>query len=464
MRKTLLALALLSPALIVTPAAADPTQPNVVVILTDDMRADELKYLPNVRSLLRDHGLTFSRSYVSNALCCPSRTSLLTGNYSHTSGVYTNGEGSLWNEFGGYDGFLAHDNETRTIAYALDGAGYRTGLFGKSLNLQGTNPPLAGFDVWSGFAEDNGRYIDYTLNRDGVFTDYGSARSDYSTDVLAVDATEFVNTTPEGEPLFAYFAPYGPHGGAGIAPRRYFGDADGLNRPSGRAFNERDVSDKPRYIRRLPRLTAAERAKVAERNERRVEALLAVDDAVADIIDALESSGRLANTVIVFTSDNGHERGEHRWTDKLAPYDGSIHVPLVVRYDALGLAGMTSELAANVDVAPTIAELTGTAFGPVDGLSLVPLLTTGAPVRESMLLEHVHYGAKNDPPTYCGLRTPTRLFVRYATGENELYDTTADPAQLKNRAGRAAYAGEVAAFTDALRTACTPLPPGMPSF
>lgn len=448
-------------------AEADP-RPNVVVILTDDMRADELRYMPNVNRLLAAEGLTYSNAYVSNPHCCPSRSSILTGNYSHTTGVYTNGSGE-WSEYGGYEGFMSHGNDPLTFPVALDGAGYRTGLFGKSLNGQGADDPaLSGFDTWLGLVHlpGTGRYLDYFMNRDGTITEYGHAAADYSTDVFAADAVEFITSVPSEEPLLAYYAPSGPHSGVGISPRRYDGDAEGLNRLRGPAFNERNVKDKPRYIRSLPRLDGFRLASVLNGNEERVEALWAVDDAVGDIVQALDDSGRLENTVILFMSDNGHQRGEHRWSGKQVPYESSLRVPLVIRFDALGLSGTTDSLAANVDLAETIAELTGTPLADTDGVSLVRTFS-GGHVRSAVLVEHLNYSpSRYDAPTLCGLRTAHRMFTRYATGELELYNMRRDPHQLVNLARHPTRrASAIIAKLDArLRRECSPLPPGMSSW
>lgn len=442
------------------PAAAAPVEPSVVVVLADDMRADELRYLPNVQRLLMDEGMTFRRAFVSNSTCCPSRATILTGDYSHTTGVYTNGSGPDPSQ-GGYEAFHGHGNESRTIALALQQAGYRTGLFGKYLNGMDRNPAPIGWDTWDAFAEHNGEYYDYVANENGEFVRYGHGRRAYSTDVFGRAAVEFIQTTPADQPLFAYYAPYGPHGPS-TPPARYRNALRPANAPGGTAaFNERNVSDKPAYISERPRLTATKRATLASVNQARVEALRAVDDWVGRIVHALEDTDRLHDTIIVFASDNGQSRGEHRWIYKLVPYEDSIRVPLVVRADALGTSGVTTALAANTDFAPTLAELTDTPFHPTDGVSLVPTLTTGQPVRRDVLLEHEWYDAKFDPPSFCGLRTEDALFVRYATGEEELYDMTLDPDQLRNRAGDQTYAPQLAALRLRTQALCDPLPPGM---
>ena len=189
--------------------------------------------------------------------------------------------------------------------------------------------------------------------------------------------------------------------------------------------------------------------------------LLAADEAVANIIDTLESTGRLDNTLIMFASDNGYVRGEHRFTGKLAPYEEALRVPLAIRYDALISTPRTdSHLVVNVDWAQTFAEIGGVSAPGAEGTSLVPLLTNpNATWRTEFLIEHVQTG---DPvPTYCGIRDTRYVYVRYATGEEELYDLSTDPYQMTNRATDPSLASVLAERRTRLQTLCNPPPPGL---
>ena len=433
-----------------------PPRPNVVLIVSDDQRADALWVMPAVRRLIGDHGVTFSNALVTNPFCCPSRATILTGRYSHSTRVYSN-EGDV----GGWHAFAAHGAERNTIATALDRAGYRTGLFGKYLNgydnaPDGYVPP--GWDRWFSFAGNNGAYFDWRAfdDRRGLLR-FGHDPGDYSTDVIASKAVRFIRGTAAGRPLFLMVTPYGPHDPWTPAPRHQHA-FDGAQVDLGPGFSE-DVSDKPPYIRRRA-LSGA--AAMRERTRAEWETLRSVDELVARVFAALAATGRVQNTLVIFLSDHGISNGQHRWQHKLTPYEESIHIPMLVRYDAGGtLRGATSAaLAANVDVAPTILDFTGTSLPGVEGRSLRSVLAGAAPnVRDMLLLEHSR-ALGIDVPPYCGLRTRRYTFARYAGGFLELYDLSTDPYELENVARSPAYAATVAWLDRELRARCLPPPPG----
>jgi N-acetylglucosamine-6-sulfatase len=448
----------------VTAASARPavdTRPNIVLILTDDQRFDEIANMPNLQADVTDHGVQFSNAFVVNSECCPSRTTILTGKYSHGTDVYQNKP-----PHGGFQTF--EPEEGTTIATQLQTAGYRTGLVGKYLNgydnTQVSHVP-AGWDRWValtfGNADGNSNgYYDYTLSVDGTAHAYGSAPADYSTDVLAAHATDFIDNTPSGQPLFLYFAPYAPHGPT-VAPPRYKHACPGLppiRRPD---FNEADVSDKPHYVSKHALLTPNEIAKYDRRHKKDCRALLGADDAVGNIVDALQANGRLSNTLLVFMSDNGYLLGEHRRSGKIVPYEESIRVPMIVRYDPITSTeqGTTDDnLVLNMDLAPTFAAAGGTTAPGAEGMNLLPLLADpGTPWRSEFLVEHWGEGGV---PVFCGLRTTQYKFVEYDKQGGELYDLAADPYELQNQASNAAYAAIKAQLHDDLVTLCSPPPPG----
>jgi len=443
---------------------ASPTKPNIILIVTDDQRFDSLFAMPHVSTELMQRGITFRRGFVSNPLCCPSRAAILTGGYSHTTGVYTNGNSPP--EPGGWQAFHDNGDEDGTIALALQKAGYRTALLGKYFNnYPGGVPP--GWNVWASFAglKNGGAYYDYSLYEKDVggtrIEEYGSDPSDYSTTVLNNKAMTFLRSTSPATPFFLYVAPFAPHGGIVPAPSDK-GSYAGYRQPLPESFNERDVSDKPSYIRVLDPIRKRE---VRKQFRLQYEALQAVDRMVDHIVRYLASTGRLQDTAITFISDNGINRGEHRWEGKSVPYEESIRVPFVVRYDPMTgpRAGSASNaFVANVDLAPTFAELAGdTPFqgvGSVDGTSFVPLLDGSRySTRSNLLLEHLHEPIKL-VPSFCGLRTPGRLYVRYASGFEELYRLDSDPHELRNVANQAP--AEVAALRQITETECSPPPPG----
>jgi N-acetylglucosamine-6-sulfatase len=433
-------------------AAIEPYDPpNVVLILTDDQRWDTVSEMPTVMTELAGHGITFGHGYVSNPLCCPSRASILTGQYSHSNGVYTN-------KARVHGGFAAFDDRS-TVATWLDDAGYRTALLGKYLNgYEGTYVP-PGWDRW--FATYlNGAFYDYLASDDGIERVYGSDPADYGTTVLAHKAVEFIGSTPSDMPLFLYFAPHAPHAPAMAAPgdRRAYPDLRPWRPP---AYNEADVSDKPAYIADRPPLDALEAARTDEFRQSQLRSLLALDRAVGQILDALEEGGRLANTLIVFTSDNGYLWGEHRWTSKVVPYEESVRVPFIVRFDPIIHSARTEEqLVLNIDLAPTFAELANVRTRRAEGASLVPLFRDqGGPWRVDFLLEHLQKSS-GGVPTYCGVHSDRYVYVRYGTGEEELYDLRRDPAQLTDQVTNERYAETLIQMRKRLWELCDPLPPG----
>jgi arylsulfatase A-like enzyme len=189
--------------------------------------------------------------------------------------------------------------------------------------------------------------------------------------------------------------------------------------------------------------------------------LLAVDRAVGTIVDSLDQTGRLSNTLIVYTSDNGMSWGEHRWGTKLVPYEESIHVPFIVRFDPMiGSPRRDEHLVVNIDLAPTFAELASAAAPGVEGQSLVPLFeNVRSPWRSEFLLEHMQH-SDGGVPTYCGVHAERYVYVRYRTGEEELYDLERDPTELANQVENERYAQTRMQMGERLRHLCDPLPPG----
>lgn len=449
----------------VASAAAFFVQADVVLILTDDQRWDALEF-PTLQTEMIAKGVTFSQAFVPNPICCPSRASILTGRYSHGTDVYKNNP-----PHGGFDTFTGNGSDSSTMATWLRSAGYTTGFIGKYLNGYGVGdtdyvPP--GWDRWVAMAlagvegGDVGGYYDYVLSVDGVDTSFGSAEEDYSTDVLAAYATDFIAEAPAHAPLLLYFAPRAPHKPTTVAARHTaeFSQLAPLASPN---LNEADVSDKPSYVRSLPVLSSSQMQSNQALRRRHYRTLLAVDEALAAILRQLEESGRLQDTMIVFMSDNGLLFGEHRWKGKEVPYEESIRVPFIVRYDPLtgGQASTVGEMVLNVDVAPTFAELAGVPATTAQGLSLLGLIDGSTSTwRTDFLLEHVRTAVNGIAvPAYCGVRTTSAKYVRYADGQEELYDLLADPFEMQNLAAEPAYADEKAALHQRTRELCVPTPP-----
>jgi N-acetylglucosamine-6-sulfatase len=432
------------------------------------MRKDDLSktYMPQTTMELVEKGMSFQNAFVSNPLCCPSRATIMRGQYSHNTDVWFNT--NVYNpdpnvRDGGWQGYNGNGYEKDNVATRLQAAGYTNGLFGKYLNGYGddtvpvpTAPPPGWDEVgddW--FAFKTLGYYNYDVNDNGTIKHYGSTNSNYSTNVLNSQVQEFIraNAAPGKPPIFAYVAPYAPHGPATPGP----GDKqtfNGLKAPRPLSFNERDVTDKPPWIQSLRRFSSDDIANIDQRHENRVESLQAVDDLVAAVVRTLGEQGVLSNTYIVFTSDNGFHHGEHRIRQgKARPYEESVRVPLVIRGpDAASPeppvvqpGSSTDMLVLNTDYMPTFMDLAGAETPPyVDGRSLLPVLTGPPPSswRTAILLE----GRKNsaDPEivldrNYNGIRTSTSKYIEYESlsgsgSIRELYDLTpsADPLELTN--------------------------------
>ncbi|MET0903496.1 MAG: sulfatase [Acidimicrobiales bacterium] len=439
-------------------ATSKPSAPegvNVVVIMTDDQTAESMRVMPEVAELIGDAGTTFDDSIVSFPVCCPSRATFLTGQYAHNHGVRT-----ITPPHGGYGWF--RDEET-TLPAALEAAGYDTIHIGKYLNGYGVDRPPAvpsGWTEWHGAIDPSTyEYYGFTLLEDGEERTYGP--DEYQTDVYTDLAVDAIREHASGDrPFFlniAYLAPHlnavetdagGPSADSGAAgdrrdvrtavpAPRHDGTFDDEAPPSTPDVGEEDVSDKPPRFRDLPPLDDAALAAIAERYQQALASLLAVDEGVARIIEALDDEGELDDTVVVFTSDNGFFYGEHRIEDgKAWFYEPSIRVPLLVRGPGVQADSTVSSLVANIDLAPTIFELTGVSpLRPVDGRSLVPLLTDGDGAAPDGGFEDRAVLLDTGGPfaPHHGVRTPTHLYVEYSDGERELYDLVADPHQLDNR-------------------------------
>jgi N-acetylglucosamine-6-sulfatase len=441
-------------------AARAATRPNIVFILTDDqdLLLRSMQYLPQTKALIAAQGMTFSQDFVPLSLCCPSRSTILTGLYPHNHRVYTNKAPD-----GGFARFAALGHEDATIGTALHDAGYRTALLGKYLNNYPNGDDLEHVPPgWDEFASpavgDAYGEFNYSLNENGTLVPYGAAAADYMTDVLAAKARRFVTgAAASGQPFFLYLAVYAPHKPATPAPR-HAALFPGLKAPRTPSFDEVDVADKPVSIRKLPRLNAKSTNVIDTLYRKRVQSLQAVDEAVAALVATLKASGQLDNTYIFFTSDNGFHLGQHRLQPgKYTPYETDVHVPLFVRGPGIAPGSSTSLLTSSVDFVPTIAELAGVDLPfPVDGRSLVPLLHGKTPAgwRQVTLLEQFEFATDvnapdsvlepPDPqdatvsayPSHLGVRMPGLKYVEYGTGEREVYDLAHDPDERNNMASR----------------------------
>ncbi|MFN2612153.1 MAG: sulfatase, partial [Solirubrobacterales bacterium] len=477
-------------------AGAAANSPNVVLILTDDQITSEFDspVMPQTAALIRNRGVSFSRFYASYPLCCPSRATFLSGQYMHNHMV----RGNL-PPFGGQQVFASSGIEANSLPVWLQAAGYETAHVGKYLNGYGGggNPQVPpGWSEWYGQisdydpAEVGGRlYYNYSLLEKGlvgpaILHNYGSAPGDYQGDVLRDKALGVLgDLSAAGKPFYLEFAPHAPHYPF-TPPPRYAGTATATPVPKLPGVNEKNIKDKPLFLRLAARhrLSVATLGKLILDRRMRLEQLHAVDDYVAAIVNRLASLGELSNTYLVFASDNGYFFGEHRIVaGKYLPYEPSAKVPFAIAGPGIPAGATSRELSSNADFAPTVAAIAGAAPTlRMDGRSLLPFaanpnLRSGRPVlleadvgpgtgtvRSGPLPETTvrrlglagragtsdfeqepgaepqrRFGADGDnAPAYKAIRTNRWLFVVYATGERELYDMAKDPAQLNNLRAR----------------------------
>jgi arylsulfatase A-like enzyme len=399
--------------------------------------------------------MTFTNFHVSNPLCCPSRSTYLTGQYSHTHGVESNG---------GANGGFANFDDASTLATWLDGAGYHTTHIGKYLNGYGNAQNRAyippGWDNWLAATRGTQLLYDYQMNQNGTLVEYGSAPQDFKTDVFAGLAVGNIQARAGNGPFFMSVSVTAPHNefngdtqSVRAAPR-HEGIFANLPFPVKASYNEADVTDKPLWVQAQPLLSATSQAGIAQSWRDKLEGLQSVDDLVASVVSALRVEGVLNDTVIFFTSDNGFHFGDHRIPGgKNRVYEESTLVPLLVRGGPFTGGATRSQVVGNIDLAPTIASLAGVTPGlTTDGISLVPYAAKRNFRKDrALLLENSPTNANS----FDAIRTRRWVYALLATGEQELYKLTKDPLQLTSQHGRRGYATRKARLATALARLAT---------
>jgi N-acetylglucosamine-6-sulfatase len=399
-------------------------QPNVIVIMTDDQTAATVPLMPQVNALLGTDGTNFEQAIASFPLCCPSRASNLTGQYAHNHGVLHNG--------GPFGGFAALDH-INTLPVWLRAAGYRTMHVGRYLNgYEFKDGVPAGYTDWFGSPHSSAfNYASWKVNENGVLRSYPQADrpGEYQTDQSTRRAVGLIeDAAPSAQPFYLslwYVAPHrgGPRdpddpsspGTPSPAPRHRDAFA-GYAMPRWPHFNEGSMYDKPQVVADRPRFTPEKVAGIEENWRQELESLLAVDEGVAQITDALRRTGELENTLIVYMSDNGFMHGEHRaLAEKVLPYEESIRIPLLMRGPGIPRGRVDTRLVANIDVPATILDATGAVPGRlIDGRSLLDLASDpGEEWGRDILIENGR-GA-NGIPTYRGIRNYRFLYVEHQT-------------------------------------------------
>jgi len=423
--------------------AARSARPNIVFILIDDLRWDELGIMghpyiktPNIDRIGKE-GVLFRNAFMTTPLCSPSRAGFLTGQYAHTNGIIDNIDRS------------AASHQLVTFPLLLHKSGYETAFVGK-WHMGNDDTPRPGFDRWVSF-KGQGTYLNPEFNEDGISV----KAPGYITDILNNYAVEFIKRR-HNKPFLIYLAHKAVHpevmqhddGSVNLADAELFIPAErhrnlyaGKTIPH-RPNYKRAPEDKPALQRRIGDLPplGATTATHDESILGRQRSLMAVEEGVGKILKALKETGELDNTILVFASDNGYFYGEHGLSvERRLAYEESIRMPLLVRYPKVIKAGtVRDEFALNIDLAPTLLELAGVAVpATMQGRSLVPLLQDGKPPwRHSFLIEY--YTDKVFPRVllmgYRAVRTEHWKYIHYLelAEMDELYDLKTDPYEMKN--------------------------------
>jgi len=423
-------------------------QPNIIVIESDDQPTIAFNHhaMPKTFRRVVDHGTVFSQMVATPPLCCPSRAALMTGDYPHNSGVWSN-----------KPGYRDLEGKGDVLPVWLHRAGYRTALEGKFLNgygsFAGDEPPPGWDHVMRPI--DPYRYFGTPFWRDGRHVRLPP--NGYITDAETHDAVGYLRSNLGAkQPIFMWYTPTAPHNGTPPTPPCDHWDpvpkAADYERfanaalPKSPNYNEPDVSDKPPGLQRPP-LTPQQQARILQRYRCALGSLWSVDQGVKAIVDELQAAGELRNTLLIYTSDNGMMYGEHRFSSgKEKPYEESTRVPLAVRPPRTTAAPphTSSAPVGMVDLAPTIldyaraAPCSASGCRRLDGRSLRPLLEGRSrrwPADRGLLIE------LNADCAYEGIRTTSAVYVEYGTapggncpgpGVRELYDLSRDPFQLHN--------------------------------
>jgi arylsulfatase A-like enzyme len=396
-------------------AQAAVDRPNVLIILTDDQRASgTLSVMPHTRGLFREGGTKYANALATTPWCCPSRSSIFSGQYVHNHDVRSPAD-------------LARFNHRNTIQHELKAAGYLTAITGKFLNRWTTDPPPY-FDRWATFVHPPD-YFNSTFNVDGSTREV----STYSTTYLSQKALEFLEAfeSEDTTPWFMQVSPFAPHG-APVPEGRF----EAAELPAWRmspATLEPSLRDKPSFVNQAKETgfgSPYDLAAVARFREHQLRTLLSVDEMVAHIFDRLEALGEADNTLAFYLSDNGIHWYEHEQWGKRLPYDQSVKIPLLTRWPGHFEPGaLSKKIVANIDIAPTIFEAVDvTPSYPVDGRSLL------SSDRKWLLTEY-WLSDPPDIPTWASVWSPGRVYTRYTlpTGGllREFYKKN-DPWQLHN--------------------------------
>ena len=416
-------------------------------VLADDLDWELFRQVPRLAAL-QDQGMTFTHHTVTDSLCCPSRVSILRGQYLHNHGVVSN----LSKTGGGWPTFRDRGEHSDCLPVWLQSAGVTTALFGKYLNEYPETPKSAryvppGWSTWGVPTSRGDSYTgyDYVLNENGTLVPYGKKPTDFLNDVITNKATDFIRTAPEG--FFLTLSTYNPHKPAPVAVRNK-GTHAATVAPRTPNYNTVGTNE-PTWLKGISTILPWKQARLDKMWRQRAQSAESVADSVDAVLATLRETGRAENTLVVVTSDNGYHVGTHRLTKgKRTAYREDTVVPMIVIGPGVVPGTTFDEMTSTIDLAPTFTSILG-AQAPtwVDGRSLTDIIATGqvpAAWRQATISESMGASGPDDPdyqpeapPQFTALRTPDWLFVVYRDGERELYDLNADPYEMNNIAATA---------------------------
>ena len=423
--------------LTISPALAQNAPRNVVIILSDDHRYDFMGFHPDAPDFLETPnmdrmaagGAHISNAFVTTSLCSPSRASILSGQYAHTHGVVDNSS--------------PIPEGTRFFPQDLQQNGYRTAYIGKWHMGEASSDPQPGFDRWVSF-RGQGTYYDPLLNIDGEERQFEG----YTTDILTDYALEWLDQQDGDEPFFMVLSHKAVH--AEFMPaERHEGEYAGIDipYPPSMASTESNYHMKPHWVREqrgswhgVDYMYHGD-MEFDEFYRRYAETLLALDESVGRVLDQLDASGLADETIVLYLGDNGFLLGEHGLIDKRNAYEESMRIPMLAYAPGFVEAGSTIEpLVRNIDIAPTILELTGTTSNiDIEGQSFLSLLAGDAAAAaedegREFLYEYYWEHAFPHTPTTFALRGDRYKYIYYhgVWDLNELYDLQNDPEENFN--------------------------------
>jgi len=426
----------------VLPSTEPPTFTNVVMVLADDLDWKLFDQIPRLAAL-KERGMTFTNHTVVDSLCCPSRVTIMRGQYIHNHQVISNIEATG----GGWPTFQRLEEDEDCLPVWLADAGVTTALFGKYLNEYPTRPRgiryvPPGWDEWAVPISRGDSYsgYSYTLNDNGNLVRYGTKPEDFLNDVINDKARNFIATTDD--PFFLYLSTYTPHKPFATAPR-HLGAHAGTVAPRTPAYNSFGENE-PEWLSKFPKLSDWKLSELDNVWRKRARSAETVADSVDAVLEELKASGKDKETLVIVTTDNGYHVGEYRTPKgKRTPYAADTVVPMIAIGPGIPAGVSVEEMTSTIDLAPTFTEVMG-ANSPewVDGRSLVPFLASGqAPQdwRNAALSESIGETDKSDPdylpyipPPFSALRTERWLYVEYDDGSTALYDRVTDPYELRN--------------------------------